>query len=157
MCPLGTHSQFLVCTPEFHIPSPLDLFLTGRPQSLRILSHCPPLPVFLLTHIVLVFPSHCFPVQLIPMLYSNTPSQSPQGYNSTNFFVTAVFFIQTLELLFAAQFSASYNHTPTLLPLCTHIIDPEMCAEPYWWVERDKIQALKNGIEKKSSSFQPFL
>lgn len=42
--------------------SSLDLFLTGGPQSIRLISHWAPAPVFMLTQIVLIFPPHCFPL-----------------------------------------------------------------------------------------------
>lgn len=95
--------------------SSLDLFLTGRPQLIRIISHCAPAPVFMLTDIVLIFSFHCFPVQLIPMLYPSTPSQA-----IIPIFLTALFLKQTLELLLSPQFLAFYiilsysNSPPTL-------------------------------------------
>lgn len=114
--------------------SSLDLLWTGRPQSIRIISHCAPVPVFMLTQIGLIFPPHCFSVPLLLMLHPSTPQSAP-GYNSTIFFLWQQFFlIQTLELLFSAQFSSLYYHAPTLLPLCIHITGPDSCGELYWWV-----------------------
>lgn len=131
-------SSFPVSCLSSRVPhsSSLDLFLTGGPQSIRLISHWAPAPVFMLTQIVLIFPPHCFHLmfQLIPMLYPNTPSQSAPDYNSTNFLWQLFFLIQTLELLFSAWFPSLYYHTPTLLSLCIHITDPDTCGEPYWWV-----------------------
>lgn len=96
--------------------SSLDLFWTGRPQSLRLISCCAHAPVFMLTDIVLIFPPPCFPVQLIPVLYPNTLSLSAQGCNSPIFWWQQFYLMQTLELLFSAHFLASSysNSSPSL-------------------------------------------
>lgn len=81
--------SFPVCCLSSRVPhsNSLELFLTRRPQLIRIVSHCPSCSCFhAYSHCPDLSP-HCFPVQFIPMLYPHSPSQSAVGYNSTNIFV----------------------------------------------------------------------